>query len=130
WHLHTDEQGKLWELRLPADLQQHPRGTAPGLTAMRRGDVSAGFSAEVEQGLRAHPGLVVEIARGLLQDTFPDTLHEDIAQAVGLDLTETAHTARDGEEAFSYGQRRQRNKAFRDRVLRAYEYRCCVCGFD
>lgn len=130
WHLHTDEQGKLWELRLPAELQQHPRGTAPGLTVMRRDDLSAGLSAEVEQGLRAHPGLVVEIARGLLQDSFPETLHEDIAQAVGLDLTETAQAARDGEDTFSYSQRRQRNKAFRDRVLRAYEYRCCVCGFD
>jgi putative restriction endonuclease len=130
WHLHTDEQGKLWELQLPADLQQHPRGTAPGLMAMRRGDVSAGFSTEVEQALRAHPGLVVEIARGLLQDSFPETLHEDIAQAVGLDLTETVKAARDGEDTFSYSQRRQRNKTFRDRVLRAYEYRCCVCGFD
>lgn len=130
WHLHTDEQGQLWDLQLPAELQQHPRGTAPTLTAMRRDDVLAGFSTEVEQGLRAHPGLVVEIARGLLQDSFPETLHEDIAQAVGLDLTESAHAARDGEEAFAYSQRRQRNKAFRDRVLRAYEYRCCVCGFD
>lgn len=130
WHLHSDEQGQLWDLQLPAELQQHPRGTAPTLTAMRRDDVLAGFSTEVEQGLRAHPGLVVEIARGLLQDSFPETLHEDIAQAVGLDLTESAHAAREGEEAFAYSQRRQRNKAFRDRVLRAYEYRCCVCGFD
>jgi len=130
WHLHTDEQGKLWELRLPADLRQHPRGKAPSLRAIRRDDISAGFSTEVEQALRAHPGLVAEIARGLLQDSFPETLHEDIAQAVGLDLTESAHAARDGEEAFAYSQRRQRNKAFRDRVLRAYEYRCCVCGFD
>ena len=25
---------------------------------------------------------------------------------------------------------RRRNPAFRERVLRAYEYRCCVCSFD
>lgn len=130
WHLHTDEQGQLWELQLPAELQKYPRGTAPSLTAMRREDVSGGFSAEVERVLRANPGLIVEVARGLLQDTFPETLHDDVAQAVGLDMTETAHAARDGEDTFTYSQRRQRNRTFRDRVLRAYEYRCCVCGFD
>ena len=27
-------------------------------------------------------------------------------------------------------QRRRRDPGFRERVLRAYEYRCCVCGFD
>ena len=26
--------------------------------------------------------------------------------------------------------RRRRDSGFRERVLRAYEYRCCVCGFD
>jgi putative restriction endonuclease len=27
-------------------------------------------------------------------------------------------------------QRRRRDPYFREKVLRAYEYRCCVCGFD
>lgn len=130
WHLHSDEQGQLWELQLPAELQQHPRGTAPNLTAMRRDDVSGGFSAAVERGLRAHPFLVVEIARDLLQDTFPETLHDDIAHATGLDLNTTEQSARDAEVTYAHSQRRLRDKAFRERVLRSYEYRCCVCGFD
>lgn len=27
-------------------------------------------------------------------------------------------------------ERRRRDPAFREKVLRAYEHRCCVCGFD
>ncbi len=130
WHLHSDHQGQLWDLQLPPDLQQHPRNAAPNLTSMRRTEVLGGFNAEVEQFLREHPALVTEIARELLQETFPETLHDDIAQAVGLDLTASAQIAReDGSTATDYS-RRPRSREFRERVLRAYEYRCCVCGFD
>lgn len=130
WHLHSDEQGQLWDLQLPLDLQDHPRGTAPNLTSLRRGGVAGGFSKAVEQGLRSHPNLIPTLARDLLQSTFPETLHEDIANAIGLDLTNTAPALKDVEAVYQSSQRRQRNKAFRERVLRAYEYRCCICGFD
>jgi putative restriction endonuclease len=51
--------------------------------------------------------------------------------AAGVDLDEPAWVA---EATASYvlprlGKRR-RNGEFRERVLRAYEFRCCVCGFD
>lgn len=130
WHLHSDEQGRLWDLQLPPALQHHPRGTAPNLTALRREGVSGGFSPAVEQGLRSHPNLIPSLARDLLQDTFPETLHEDIAYAIGLDLTDSGPALKDVEWVYQSGQRKQRNRAFRERVLRAYEYRCCVCGFD
>lgn len=134
WHLQSDDQGRLWQLDLPADLQGLPRGTAPGLTVMRRGDVAGGFSAAVEQGLLTSPELIPQVARQLLQSTFPDTLHDDIASAVGLDLSERGPVVRDVETPFqreqAQGQSRRRDPAFRERVLRAYEYRCCVCGFD
>lgn len=130
WHLHSDEQGQLWDLQLPPDLQHQPRGTAPNLTALRREGVVGGFSAAVEKGLRSHPHLIPTLARDLLQSTFPETLHEDIANAIGLDLTDTATALEDVEAVYQSGQRKQRNRTFRERVLRAYEYRCCVCGFD
>jgi len=130
WHLHSDEQGQLWDLRLPPDLQHQPRGTAPNLTALRRKGVAGGFSAAVEQGLRSHPNLIPDLARDLLQSTFPETLHEDIVNAIGLDLTDSGPALKDVEAVYQGGQRKQRNRAFRERVLRAYEYRCCVCGFD
>src|SRR5262249_39734493 len=45
------------------------------------------------------------------------SLHQDILNAVGLSL-ETVVT------------RRKRDQGFRPRVLKAYEHRCAVCGFD
>jgi putative restriction endonuclease len=130
WFLRNDAQGQLWELKLPDSLQTHPHGTAPNLTAMRQDGVTGGLSSEVERDLKAHPQLLVEVARNLLHSTFPETLHDDIANVIGLDLSDTGHRARDGEDYDQIGQRRQRSRAFRQQVLRAYEYRCCVCGFD
>ena len=63
------------------------------------------------------PSLVAAIATRILERHFPESLHQDILNAVGLTL-ETAAT------------RRKRDPAFRQRVLKAYEYRCAVCGFD
>jgi putative restriction endonuclease len=51
---------------------------------------------------------------------FPETIHEDILQAVGIDLEEIGETA----------GRVRRCPKFREKVLQAYEYRCAVCGFD
>jgi putative restriction endonuclease len=60
------------------------------------------------------------------------TLHADIVASLGLGLDgprevreATPPTAGDAD-----AQRRRRDPGFRERVLRAYEYRCCVCGFD
>jgi len=54
----------------------------------------------------------------VLNANFPASIHEDILQAVGIDLEGTAARAR------------ARDPYFRDRVLKAYEYQCAVCGFN
>jgi putative restriction endonuclease len=53
----------------------------------------------------------------LLVERFPESLHPDILEAVGLTLDAGPFT------------RRKRDPHFRQRVLTAYEYRCAVCGF-
>jgi putative restriction endonuclease len=68
--------------------------------------------------LRANPALLAEVAQRLLAAHFPESLHQDILDAVGLSL-ET-----------SRGARRPRDPRFRARVLIAYEYRCALCGLD
>lgn len=75
-----------------------------------------GLPPGVFDALRADRRLLVDAARLLLDTSFPESLHEDIAAAVGLELTE--------------GPQRRRDPAFRLRVLRAYEYRCAICGHD
>jgi len=57
------------------------------------------------------------VARRLLTEHFPPSLHEDILERVGLGL-----------EAIAV--RPRRDPRFRLEVLRAYEYRCAICGFD
>ena len=68
----------------------------------------------------------------VLEGNFPSSLHADIAAAVGLDLSGARSLGEDESDAQDREQiaRRRRDPGFRERVLRAYEYRCCVCGFD
>jgi putative restriction endonuclease len=78
--------------------------------------VSGGFSPEVAALLSRNDGLIQELAEQLLQEHFPESIHQDILEEVGLD--------------FSVRKKRLRDPHFRDRILRAYEYSCAVCGFN
>jgi putative restriction endonuclease len=71
----------------------------------------------VQAALASDPGLVAAIASRILEQHFPESLHTDILNAVGLTLETTV-------------TRRRRDPTFRQRVPSAYEYRCAVCGFD
>lgn len=132
WHLATDGQGALWDLNGPRDMLSRPPGATPNLGELRTHHVQGGFPLQVDEALRKVPGLLEAVAARVLETYFPTTLHADIAAAVGLDLDRPlAHMASESDVP-SYGsaQRRRRDPGFRERVLRAYEYRCCVCGFD
>ena len=122
WFLQNDGSGQLWSVKVPEELVDHPKGTAPTFGELRKYDVEGGLSSEVEVSLKNNPQLLVELARGLLETTFPETLHQDLASAVGLDLSPV-----DVGVQFQSPQyvttRKKRDKAFREKVLRAYEYR-------
>lgn len=125
WHLQTDG---LWRLEGPDSLLNRAPAATPNLGELREPTVSAGFAPEVDAALRHDPALRAQLAHQLLDAHFPDTLHGDILQALGLDLSVTAPEA-EGHTTTTRTVVR-RDPAFRERVLRAYEYRCCVCGFD
>lgn len=133
WHLTTDGQGAVWELNGPRELLARPAGATPNLGELRESHVRGGFPADVDEALRKVPGLLEAVAARLLDSSFPPTLHSDIAAAVGLSLDQPL--ARFVAEADvplyeTESVRRRRDPGFRERVLRAYEYRCAVCGFD
>jgi putative restriction endonuclease len=66
--------------------------------------------------VRADPDCLRDLARRLLDTSIPESLHDEIAGAVGLELT---------------GRSRQlRDPRFRDRILIAYGFACAVCGYD
>ena len=124
WHLRTDG---LWQLTGPDAILNRPPGATPTLTELRREHVAGGFPDSVRAALAKDPGLIIEVATRILRDHFPDTIRQDVADAVGLNLEAASSSATqtpDQEET------RRRDPAFREKVLLAYEYRCCVCGHD
>lgn len=62
------------------------------------------------------------IAEIILQQNFPETLHQDILDAVGLDIVT-------GPASTLAQKSRRRDPLFRENILKAYEYGCAVCGF-
>jgi len=123
WYLQNDGLWQLTNISRDPDL---PLGSPPSKTTLRGQGVSGRFPEELERALVSNPDLIRQVAQQMLADNFPETIHEDILQAVGLDLTLPASPI----QAASAGTRTPRNPAFRERVLQAYEYRCAVCGFD
>jgi putative restriction endonuclease len=107
----------VWTVTAPADLPKKTGDDIPTVGALRSPAVRAGFAPDVQAALTADPGLVARIAGGILERHFPESLHPDLLNAVGLTL-ETGPAGR------------KRGPAFRQRVLKAYEWRCAVCGFD
>jgi putative restriction endonuclease len=114
WRLQHDG---VWTVHAPAGLPLKTGDTIPRVGALRSPNVHAGFSKDVQAALAADPGLVAVVAGRILEEHFPESLHQDILDAVGLTL-ETSPTPR------------KRDRDFRRRVLTAYEHRCAVCGFD
>jgi putative restriction endonuclease len=132
WHLATDGHGALWDLSGPREVLKRPAGATPSLGELREHHIKGGFPADVDEALRHIPGLLQAVASRVLDTYFPSTLHADIVATLGLDL-DGASELRDAAPAptaYTTAERRRRDPGFRERVLRAYEYRCCVCGFD
>jgi len=124
WHLRTDG---LWQLTGPDSMLNRPPGATPTLTELRREHVAGGFTDAVRSALAKEPALIAEIAGRILRDHFPDSIRQDVLDAVGLNLDAPINgpdAAADPDAA------RRRNPAFREKVLLAYEYRCCVCGHN
>lgn len=78
--------------------------------------VVGGFNDDVFPILNGNDNLIREIAEIILHNHFPDTIHEDILNAVGLDFDKKINKFRDPK--------------FREKILSAYEYSCAVCGFN
>ena len=90
-------------------------------------NVSGGFLEAIVQQLQQDSKLASEIIHDLLHAHFPASIHEDILQAAGIEnilqVTEIAITS-------PISKVRRRSPYFRANVLKAYEYKCAICGFD
>ena len=103
------------------------------VSALNQLNPGAGLSAELWNTLRARPNLARQAAQILLDDNFPASLHEDILLAVGMPFPESVGEAAidaDASGDTSNANRRRRDPAFRATILRIYEHRCAVCGYQ
>jgi putative restriction endonuclease len=114
WQLQNDG---LWCVTADAALESRKGNTDAKKSELRDKNAKGTFPDDVKRILRQKPSNVHEVARILLEVNFPESLHEDILDSVGL-----------APESSSDGRRR--DPEFRRKVLRAYEFRCCVCGYD
>jgi putative restriction endonuclease len=115
WRLQNDG---VWHVSEEHDLTRRQSNTDPLKSELTKYNVDAGFSDNVWRALLDNPDLRHDIAQMLLEEHFPASLHDDILDAVGLDASRSITT------------RTPRDPQFRVDVLRAYDFRCAVCGFD
>lgn len=116
WRLQNDG---VWIVENADDLAKRQGQTDVKKSELLDHDVHAHFAEEIADRLRQDPELIGDVAARLLDAHFPASLHQDILDAVGLEL-----------HPLETVTRRKRDPAFRVRVLTAYEYSCAVCGFD
>ena len=115
WRLQSDG---LWEIPGAEDLQKRKSNSDVPKSILLNNDVHGGLKREVYQVLARDKQFLAEMVSRILNASFPDSIHEDILQAVGIDL-----------EKISAGAA-ARDPSFRNRILQAYEYQCAVCGFN
>ncbi len=116
WRLQNDD---IWILQNAEKTKTRRSNTDALKSDLLKFNVKGGFPDKIYQMLKNNHKLVFEIVRQLLDDNFPESIHSDILRAVGID-----------EESFGKGHIAKRNPEFRERILKAYEYKCAVCGFD
>ena len=114
WRLKNDG---VWEVTGSSPVHAGADGGASS-RALLDAEARGQFSADIRSTFTTQPSLVADLARTILGAHFPDSLHQDILNAVGLELT----------DACAVGGGRDPN--FRRNVLNAYGHRCAVCGFQ
>lgn len=119
WRLQNDG---VWVVRDADRLARRTGKDDARKSELLRLNPPGGLDPEIWTALGADRLLLAEAATAILDAHFPATLHEDVLAAVGLDLDQLV--------AGSTRARTKRDPAFREKVLRAYERRCAVCGFD
>src|SRR5262249_37279885 len=87
WHLQSDG---VWVVHADGPLAARTAVSMPSKSELVVRHARAGFSDDVPAAFRSDPALVGKIAARLLEHHFPESLHTDILEAVGLTLDSAA----------------------------------------
>jgi putative restriction endonuclease len=114
WRLRND---RIWQIPEAPGLAalQNASGDVR-VTDLRAVDARGGLRDDLYEHLRIRPELTNAIVGRILEDAFPASLHEPILEAVGF--------------PWVISGKRRRDPRFREEILRIYERRCAVCGYD
>ncbi|MEQ8239937.1 MAG: HNH endonuclease [Cyclobacteriaceae bacterium] len=108
----------IWSFDQPELISSY-KGVDPGRPFLIRHKIKGGFTSEIISFLKKHPDLINKLALEIVANSFPETIQEDILDAVGLN-----------QNILPTASRRKRDPAFREKIMIAYEYQCAVCGFN
>ncbi len=114
WWLQSDG---IWEVPEASKCAVRKGHNDAKKSELIRNHAHGGLLDPYYQVVRSDPSLALQLALMLLEQHFPSSLHDEILSAVGLQDSDLF-------------RRRPRDPGFRERVLRAYSYRCVFCGFD
>ena len=115
WRLQNDG---IWEIEAANNSILKENNQDISKRELLDASAKGGFPKDLYLQLRSNPHLIQKVAQNILSTHFPETIHDDILQSVGIDI----------DTQFIRG--RKRSPQFREDILRAYEYRCAICGFD
>jgi putative restriction endonuclease len=119
WYLQTDG---FWEVENRSNLALKKSGQSPTKQTLLAQDAVGAVPQHLWEALQHSAALRAELTQQLLDEFWPPTMHAAIRQAIGLPR-EAARTV----GAVLRGIWAHR---FREEVLRAYERRCAICGYD
>ena len=114
WRLQNDG---LWTLEGRERITRTRQSNSdPPVSALREADPVGVLDPSIVAALRKRPVLANRIASEILEAGWDPSYHEDILDAVGF--------------PWVVATTRPRDREFRETILRVYERRCAICGFD
>ncbi len=126
WYLMSDG---LWQIEQAAQLARKASGF-PTMAALRTSH--AGFTADVLAWLDTDTSALHTMASLILQQHFLPSTHQSVLDQCGLDIPApfVLESPNQISEDAANASPRYRAASFRQDVLKAYDHRCAVSGFQ
>jgi len=114
WRLRED---RIWEVSNTQKINQNLTSSGDArISVLREVNAQGGFPQELSNFLSKRPNIIDTIVANILNNTFPASRHEELLDAVGFPWLVKSKIKRDPR--------------FRENILRIYEQRCAICGYD